>query len=214
MNNLMKCVALCFALTLSPLAAANNIAPGGNFFGGETTEILSPQLAGKIVRDELIPFSFQTWDQRIVSGQLQDRVVHSVDGTYDFYSRVILDVDSAAFSLYRVDRIGFAGYATNVGWRSDGLGNYAPNEFSRDLGGSTIDFNFNMAPLTGGQSTKFFFIDTNATSYNLSGRFSDYSSLNFMAIAAPVPEPESYAMLVAGLGLLGLMARRRRARQD
>ena len=30
------------------------------------------------------------------------------------------------------------------------------------------------------------------------------------AIAAPVPEPETYAMLVAGLGLLGVMGRRRR----
>lgn len=30
--------------------------------------------------------------------------------------------------------------------------------------------------------------------------------------AAPVPEPESYAMLVAGLGVLGLMTRRRQQR--
>ncbi len=214
MHNLMKCVAVCSALTLSPLAAANNIAPGGNFFGGGTKVIDSPQLAGDIVRDELIPFSFETWDHKTVSGLLQDRVVHSIDGTYDFYSRIILDRTSDPLSLYRVDRIGFAGYATNVGWRTDGVGDYAPTEFSRDISGDTIDFNFNMVPLTGGQSTKFFFIDTNASSYNLSGRFTDYSNLNFAGIAAPVPEPESYAMLLAGLGLLGLMARRRRVRQD
>ena len=213
MHNLMKCVAVCSALTLSPLAVAKNIAPGGNFFGGDTTVIDSPQLAGDIVRDALIPFSFETWDHQTVSGLLQDRVVHSIDGTYDFYSRIILDGNSAAFSVYRVDRTGFAGYATNVGSRSDSIGEYAPSEFSRDLSGSTIDFNFNMAPLTAGQSTKFFFIDTNASSYNLSGRFTDNSNLNFVGIAAPVPEPETYAMLLAGLGLLGLAARRRRARQ-
>ena len=32
------------------------------------------------------------------------------------------------------------------------------------------------------------------------------------AIASPIPEPETYAMLLAGLGLLGLMGRRRKQR--
>jgi len=34
-----------------------------------------------------------------------------------------------------------------------------------------------------------------------------------VALLAPVPEPESYAMLLAGLGLMGLMARRKKAMQ-
>lgn len=33
---------------------------------------------------------------------------------------------------------------------------------------------------------------------------------HFVTSAAPVPEPESYAMLLAGLGLLGSIARRRK----
>jgi hypothetical protein len=34
-----------------------------------------------------------------------------------------------------------------------------------------------------------------------------------LTIAAPVPEPESYAMLLAGLGVMGAIARRRRNKQ-
>ncbi len=30
------------------------------------------------------------------------------------------------------------------------------------------------------------------------------------SIAAPVPEPESYALMLAGLGVMGFVARRRR----
>ncbi|MBK9347843.1 MAG: PEP-CTERM sorting domain-containing protein [Burkholderiales bacterium] len=32
-------------------------------------------------------------------------------------------------------------------------------------------------------------------------------------LLAPVPEPETYAMLLAGLGVMGAVARRRKAKQ-
>lgn len=44
------------------------------------------------------------------------------------------------------------------------------------------------------------------TSFNMTGT----SRSNYRAYAAPVPEPETYAMLIAGLGLVGFMARRRK----
>jgi hypothetical protein len=41
----------------------------------------------------------------------------------------------------------------------------------------------------------------------------DLNPKSQLIVLSAVPEPESYAMLLAGLGLLGLAARRRRQRQ-
>jgi hypothetical protein len=44
----------------------------------------------------------------------------------------------------------------------------------------------------------------------LPGGSAYWSTANNVTVGLPVPEPESYAMLVAGLGLVGFMLRRRR----
>lgn len=38
-----------------------------------------------------------------------------------------------------------------------------------------------------------------------------YNSLSNVSLTAAVPEPETYAMLLAGLGIMGLLARRRKS---
>ncbi|KAB8058541.1 MULTISPECIES: PEP-CTERM sorting domain-containing protein [Janthinobacterium] len=48
------------------------------------------------------------------------------------------------------------------------------------------------------------------TTFTVSGLPKDLS--NYRAYVSAIPEPETYAMLLAGLGLLGLIARRRQAR--
>ena len=46
-------------------------------------------------------------------------------------------------------------------------------------------------------------------SLNLTGTAAKGGTYNVNLLAAPVPEPETYAMLLAGLGLMGAVARRR-----
>jgi len=51
---------------------------------------------------------------------------------------------------------------------------------------------------------------TPGTGWQLPFSGSGFLSLQYTAVTAPVPEPESYAMLLAGLGWLGFVARRRK----
>jgi hypothetical protein len=69
---------------------------------------------------------------------------------------------------------------------------------------------------TGGPVEKEVFAGSSSAMYvyfragpNASGNNNDY--LVYGVNVAPIPEPETYAMLLAGLGLMGFMARRRRS---
>lgn len=69
---------------------------------------------------------------------------------------------------------------------------------------SSTPFNYLAVHIGGGEM--LFHWSAKITSFNLSGE----SLSNYRAYAAPIPEPETYAMLIAGLGLVGFMARRRK----
>lgn len=51
---------------------------------------------------------------------------------------------------------------------------------------------------------------TSKAGYGAIGTMSGYPVSQTITLAAPVPEPETYAMLMAGLGLMGFVARKRR----
>lgn len=54
-----------------------------------------------------------------------------------------------------------------------------------------------------------FSLQNNNTNNQISVNFDNFS-LTAASVPAPIPEPETYAMMLAGLGLLGFIARRRR----
>ena len=118
-------------------------------------------------------------------------------------------------------RIGeFFSSTYNANWRIDGLGDTAPTQaylFSSPLG--YVNFNFQdvrggggLAP---GDSSFFMFLDTDAKFYNHSAIY-DLTNIGqteisplYETFAPAVPEPETYAMILAGLGLLCFVRRNR-----
>jgi hypothetical protein len=82
--------------------------------------------------------------------------------------------------------------------------------FAMHAGGRTGSFLFDDQTMIGNQLTS----GTWAIEWlNNGGQVPDFSNLTLFArdvVTTPVPEPETYAMMLAGLGMMGYMARRRR----
>jgi hypothetical protein len=217
----MRRVSLSVAATatmflLSSGAQAVVLTPGVVTPLPGTTVAANPSLAGTIVQDILTPFTMTT-TTGTVTGEVQSRVVHAVDGTYDFYWRVFNDSTSAGdIGFLRTGDISTPTYDAN--YRIDGLGDLAPVSallFTSPTPGF-INFAFydttssNPTALAPGQSSLFIFLDTDATHYAKTA-FVDVASIgtffdsNEIATFAPsaVPELSTWAMMLAGFAGLG-----------
>jgi hypothetical protein len=106
-------------------------------------------------------------------------------------------------------------FSQNEGGLDDGVINFDQNltgSFVLGLkqGNGFSLYLFNASTVAGGIGSIIY--DTNGVKTN-SGN--DLSHAGFFGTPniAPVPEPETYGMLLAGLGLIGVVARRRKAKQ-
>jgi len=183
---------------------------------GGTTVAARPELAGAVLEDSLQAFDFQG-----MTGTVQSRVVREAGGTLDFYWKVSVDESATGTGISALRVANFAyGDLKDADWRMDSLGNVAPT--TARLFNKVIypagDINFLFGDGIGaGQASYLFFLHTNATSYAKTGM---YDLLNvgpqnlspvFSTFAPAVPEPSTCALLVAGLAMVGVAARRRQA---
>ena len=101
-----------------------------------------------------------------------------------------------------------AGYAAYTWWGQNTESVYTP--------GSTANFSITLSNVSVGSNTvgvSTYFGYGAATAQSASNQYGNYSTFTgtFASPVAAVPEPETYAMMLAGLGLVGFMARRRKS---
>lgn len=217
MNAIKK--ALCALAIIIPAGAANAVllAEGSTEALTGTSVAAEPNLAGVVLEDEMVNFAYASGGGT-VSGSVQLRVVRSVDTTLDFYWRVFNDENSSnAIGAFRLGDFYTSDY--NANYRTDGLGDDAPDTATRFSGtqSSFVNFIFD-GGLAAGESSNFFFLDTDASSYAKTALF-DIASVGTLGISssfstfAPttnVSEPASSLLITAGL--MGLYLRRKKAR--
>lgn len=125
----------------------------------------------------------------------------------------------ALSAISRMTAGGFGDWATDVSQSNASFGDFvagtvAANTVDRGSTG-VVGFNFTPGGVMPGESTNIMEIRTEATDYTSNWMAVIDGTAGFGPAFAPtaaIPEPETYAMLLAGLGLLGFVGKRRMAR--
>ena len=122
--------------------------------------------------------------------------------------------DSLYFRLFSAEQVGSANYTGTDGFTvtyfniNGTQSTYSWTVADSAANGSAFDSGWlQIAPLAGTQSMMVSLYETSADGLNNPVLAVDFSP------AAPVPEPESIAMMLAGLGVLGAVSRRRAAKK-
>jgi hypothetical protein len=138
-------------------------------------------------------------------------------GLLDFYWRIT--VNQASYPSYVPKLLTISGLdlgnfltgsAFDADYRLDGLGSSAPvGAFTSNTG--AFSYQFGNASFGPGSTSFFLLLHSNATTYDKSALATlGESSVATFTPAAVIPEPSTYALMLAGLVATGWAARRRR----
>ena len=215
---------LAFALLCALPARAVPVAPGGGpvVLPG-TTLAADPALAGTVLADvqaHWISAIDPLYGFPGAEGELFSRVVRQTgSGTLDFYWRITVEPPSypnfvpQSLALTGLSLANFlTGASFDANYRTDGVGTTAPSgAFAADAGSFTYTFSSqNFGP---GSQRYFLLLHSNATSYDAFALATlGVTTVATFAPTAPVPEPQTWALMLGGLALVAA-AQRRRASQ-
>lgn len=146
-------------------------------------------------------------------------------GGLSFVYRVTNDQTSAD-AIHRLAVNGYTGLQVEAGYLDGGLsptgaaiaGGLAPTLVDRGVApGDNAGFSFLAGTISGltfeslnpGETSRYLVMYTNSPIYSTSIASVIDGSVASAATFAPIPEPETYAMMLAGMGLMGFVARRR-----
>ncbi len=158
------------------------------------TAAMDRSLAGPVVVDKIIPFRSDPGYGRVVSGQVQMRVIKSnADGNMHYYWCVKNDAGSSEY-IRAFQVIGFPERPYEANWRMDGGGTVAPATVAgvhATIGGfqrRVIAFQFANGGLGGNQVSRCFFLKSSFPTIDrgtVRGRIKTTSMNIDIAISAP-----------------------------
>lgn len=207
LNKKILAAALLMIGSASSAYAAHAVLPGGT-----VVPLYSATDLGGVLVDQATTYinnlSYQGWARTAV---YKDTTTGYLDFVYQYQNDIL-----AKNGVDRLTAFDFTGFSVKAFQTDDAFGIFtagtiAADTVDRDLTGGVMGANFTVAgngQITPGATSYAIIYRTDATAYTLGafGIINGFAS-NAAGFAPAVPEPETYAMILVGLGLLGAAKR-------